>query len=341
MALFWHDHFATSNAKVRDAGMMYRQLRSFEKHAFGPFDRLLLAVSRDPAMILWLDGDLNVKGRPNENYAREVFELFSLGVGNYTERDIKEAARAFTGWHQRRGAFRFVASSHDDGVKEIFGERGRFGGEDVIRLALARPAAASYLATKLLHEFVSPHPPASLVSALATRLAESRFAIGTALRTLLASEAMFAPEHRGVRIKSPVEYVVGLARSLDARASGPELSRAAGQMGQRLFEPPSVKGWDGHRKWIGAATMLIRMNTASRMARSGADDDGGFDAGRTCSRYGVRSASEARRLAARIAFGGAAPSVVRTRLERIEGAPPVVLVQCLRVLFACPEYQMA
>ena len=340
MAVFWHGHFATSDRKVRNPVLMLQQLRTIEAHALGGFEALLVAMSRDPAMIVWLDGDLNVKGRPNENYAREVFELFSLGVGNYTEADIREAARAFTGWHQRRGAFVFRGRSHDDGEKTIFGQRGRFDGTDVVRLALAQAAASRFLATKLLREFVTPRPPDALIAAFASTLATSRYDVGASLRRLFKSEAMFAPEHRSVRIKSPVELVIGIARSLELRTPAKALSRATTQMGQRLFEPPSVKGWDGHRRWIDSATMLVRLN-AGVLATHPAADANGFHPKRLVRRYRLKTSACARHFALAVALGGTACPAAEAQIERIEGSPAEVLAKALRVLLTTPEYQLA
>ena len=167
LLLFWHGHFATSNAKVQNTELMLQQLRTLEKHADGKFRDMLIAVSRDPAMIIWLDGNDNVKGRPNENYARELFELFSLGVGNYTETDIKESARAFTGWHEVNGAFRFRNRFHDDSVKTVLGTTGNLSGDDIIDIALKTPACGKFIACKLLREFLTDDPPEEMIEELA------------------------------------------------------------------------------------------------------------------------------------------------------------------------------
>ncbi|GMU35943.1 MAG: DUF1800 family protein [Phycisphaerae bacterium] len=283
MTVFWHDHFATSVQKVDNAGLMLKQLRLFESHALGGFGPLLEAISKDPAMILWLDTHLSRKGAPNENYARELFELFALGVGHYTERDIQEAARAFTGWRVRDGAAVFNPGIFDDGEKSVLGRTGRFGAEDLVRLVLEHEACAPFLARKLLEEFVHPDPSAELVAALAKVLREADYSIAEALRVLLCSEAFFSDEAYRSRIKSPVEYAVGAARALGAKLHGPQTGAALAKMGQKLFEPPSVKGWDGGRNWINSATMLARMNAAAVLTRGdsagGAIDVAGLLAG--------------------------------------------------------------
>ncbi|MFN0136388.1 MAG: DUF1800 family protein [Phycisphaerae bacterium] len=337
LAVMWHNHFATSNAKVNSPALMLQQLRTIEQHALGKFGDLTLAMARDPAMIVWLDGNENVKGRPNENFARELFELFTLGVGNYSERDIKEAARAFTGWHQRRGSFQFAATDHDTGEKVVLGARGNFDGPDIIRIALAQPAAARFIATKLLREFVSPTPTDALVSAVAEKLCSTDYDIRDTLRAVLRSEAFFAAEHYRARIKSPVEFAIGIARSLELRVPAARLDDVTSQMGQRLFEPPSVKGWDGHRTWLDSATMLIRLNTVGRAA-SGEF----FDAGALRGRYDVEDSTDAIvRFCGELLLDGRVPESIARQgtssdLRGDDGMRTVV-----RVLLSCPEYQLA
>lgn len=338
LALFWHDHFATSYVKVGSVPMMLQQLRTFERHALGRFEDLLLAVARDPAMIVWLDGGANVKGRPNENFARELLELFTLGVGHYAEADVREAARAFTGWQQRGGVARFNRLAHDDGEKTVLGQSGRFGAEDVIAIVLQQPACAEFLAEKMLREFVTPSPPEGLRSVLATKLRETGFDLAATLETLLGGEAMFDPACRRARIKSPVELTVGMARSLDLQVPANVLADAASQMGQRLFEPPSVKGWDDHRAWLNSATMLVRLSAAGRAVEKAA----GFDPARFRSRHGLgEDATAIARFGEQLALDGDAPESLRERLSALTGSPDDVARQALTLLLTSPEYQMA
>lgn len=336
LALFWHNHFATSNRKVQSVALMYQQLRTLERHALGNFADLAAAIARDPAMIIWLDGDQNEKGRPNENFAREWFELFSLGVGHYTEHDIREAARAFTGFHQNRGVFTKRASAHDIGTKTIFGQSSEFSGDDVIRLTLEQPAAARFLAAKLLREFLTPEPDEMLIDTLATRLRETNFDIGATLRTLLTSAALFEPAYRNVRIKSPVELIVGAARSFDLHVNAPQLENTTRQLGQPLLEPPSVKGWDGHRAWLNAATMLVRLNLASRASTAEH-----FDADAFCTRHEIESASAAARTLGEIAFAGQIPPSLETALRDLPDATADAARAALTLLVGSPEYQFA
>jgi uncharacterized protein (DUF1800 family) len=264
MTLFWHNHFATSNAKVRSTGKMDVQHALLRKHALGNFASLFRGMARDVAMLIWLDGNANRKRHPNENFAREVMELFSLGIGNYTERDIKEAARAFTGWHVRNEEFWFNKVQHDPGVKKVLGKAGKFRGDDILEICLQQPACARFLASKLLAAFVRPDADSALVEALAARIRTHKYEIAPVLQELLSSRVFYAPESRRSLIKSPVELVVGTARSLESTPHLDDSIQLMSDLGQNLFEPPTVKGWEGGRRWINSATMLQRANFATR-----------------------------------------------------------------------------
>lgn len=344
MAVFWHGHFATSNEKVRSAPMMLAQVETIEARGMGPFEDLLLAMSQDPAMIVWLDGASNIKGRPNENYARELFELFALGVGNYTERDVKEAARAFTGWHQREGRFRFFPRDHDSSVKTVLGATGDLGGEDVVRLAVGHPACSRFLASKILAEFVTPRPDGELVEAFAACLRENGMHVGRSLSVLLSSRAMFDPAHRRSRIKSPVEFVVGICRSLETKAPARVLVDSVNQMGQRLLEPPSVKGWPGHRSWINSSTALLRLNAVRRLTDP--DGNGMLSTGELRSRHGLATPDGVVAFCEKVSLDGVLPSGASSWFEeagavRRGGDLDALLRGTLRVLMSTPEYQCA
>jgi len=265
IALFWHGHFATSIAKVRELGWMTRQYRLFLDLGTGTFGALLDAVARDPAMIRWLDNETNRKGHANENYAREVLELFTLGEGHYTEKDIQEAARAFTGWHIQRERFHFARSAHDDGVKTVLGETGKLGGEDVQRIALAQPACGRFLAKKLLRFYATPNPSGEAVNDLGDAMRKGGYDIKAALKTIFTSELFYAS--RRALVKSPVDFVIGSARALGAKKPNVKAAvPALRAMGQDLLAPPNVKGWPGHRAWINTATWLARVRAAKGVA---------------------------------------------------------------------------
>ncbi len=270
LALFWHGHFATSDAKVQNARLMATQLRTFLDHGAGPFDALLRAITHDAAMLLWLDGELNRKGHPNENYAREVFELFTLGIGNYDEHDIREAARALTGFRRAGGRTQFVPAMHDDGDKAVLGRSGPLTADDVVEACAHHPATARRLATRLLHAFAHPSPPAEVVDAAASVFTRGGLDPLALLRVVLRSEWFFSDGVVHAKIASPVEFVVGHLRSLGARADGAACVRAMRDMGQWLLRPPTVKGWDGEGAWLNAATFVARADCARRIA-AGAD----------------------------------------------------------------------
>ena len=266
MALLWHDHFATSYGKVQSVKQMAAQNDAFRRHALGDFRELLHEMSRDVAMLVWLDGNANRKRHPNENFAREVMELFSLGIGNYTEADIIEAARAFSGWHVRKGEFWFNELQHDTGEKTVFGRTGNLNGEDVIELCLEQPACPRFIAVKLLRYFVQPEPQEELVAALADRIRAHNFQITPVLGELFRSRAFWAESSRLALIKSPVDLVVGSQRSLEVRSNLNASAEALAKLGQDLFQPPTVKGWDGGRDWISTTTMILRINFATELA---------------------------------------------------------------------------
>jgi hypothetical protein len=277
LTLFWHNHFATSIVKVRDAKLMFRQNCLLREHALGKFGPLLQAISRDGAMLVWLDSNSNVKGKPNENYARELMELFSLGVGNYTEKDIREAARAFTGWHTDGHKFRFNPAAHDTGPKAVLGKTGNWDGNDVVKIVLEQPAAARFLVRKLYQFFVSETPPPdALLEPLSESFRKSDYDVAGLVKTVLASRLFYSDHAFRKRIKSPVEYALGVVQAVYRRYEerDPDYQPLPLQalvpwltgMGQALFAPPNVKGWPGGRTWLNTATVLERDNFAAAMA---------------------------------------------------------------------------
>jgi uncharacterized protein (DUF1800 family) len=271
MTLFWHSHFATSQQKVRVAYPMYRQNVMFRKYALGNFGGLLREVSKDPAMLVYLDGAQNRKGMPNENFAREVMELFTLGEGNYSERDIKEVARAFSGWSVDldAGEFRFRKPQHDDGEKTIFGQTGRYNGDDVVTLLLKHEKLAEFIVGKLWLEFVSPEVNTVEVKRLAKVFRDSGYELKPTLREILLSETFWAPKSRAVLVKSPAELVIGSLRQFrfDIEDSAP-FAIIMRQLGQDLFGPPNVKGWPGGEAWLNTTTLLARKGFLNRLFRA-------------------------------------------------------------------------
>ena len=275
MVLFWHNHFATSQQKVVRAQAMWAQHQLLRTQALGNFSTLLHAMAKDTAMLVYLDGANSRKEAPNENFAREVMELFTLGEatqgGDYSEQDIREAARAFTGWSIEREdfSFKFRPFFHDRDTKTVMGRSGNFDGDGVLDVMLAQPAAARFIVSKLWREFVSATPDAKEVSRIAELFQRSGYDITTALKELLLSDAFWSPVNRGGLIKSPVELVVGTVRQFGFDASAPlPLVVKTAQLGQNLLMPPNVKGWPGYTDWINATTLLERKRFAEQIFRS-------------------------------------------------------------------------
>lgn len=267
MTLFWHDHFATSYRKVRDVRLMRRQNELFRRLALGSFHELVLEIGRDPAMMIWLDANSNKKGKPNENYAREVMELFTLGIGNYTEQDVKEAARAFTGWGYDRnsGKTAFAPKQHDTGVKQVLGEKGDFDESSVVDVLFRQKALAPFMARKLLNEFGTPNPPETWVAQVAADVAEKE-TVREVLRALLFSDEFYKPEYRQTIVKSPAEYVAGILRAFEIPPSKSFIASMR-KMGQELYLPPDVAGWDGGAEWLIASSLLTRSQFAESISK--------------------------------------------------------------------------
>ena len=276
LTLFWHGHFTTGARETKSAALMWKQNELLRRMSAGNFRAFVHAVSRDPAMLDYLNNSQNRKGRPNENYARELMELFTLGIGNYSEQDIKEAARAFTGWTHRDERFAFAAGQHDDGRKTFFGKSGNFGGDEIIELILRHPACAPYVATKLFRYFVldastngGPYEGVdpAVARSLGDVLRESNFELRPLLRRILRSRAFYSPSVIGAQIKSPVQLVMGTVRMLGIEMPpAPRVRQLLNAMGQVPFAPPNVKGWPGGRSWINASTLFARYNGAVWLA---------------------------------------------------------------------------
>jgi uncharacterized protein (DUF1800 family) len=272
MTLFWHGHFATSAQKVQFAWAAWDLNETFRRHAVGNIKSLTIAVGQSLSMLRYLDNFRNVKQHPNENFARELLELFTLGVGNYTEQDVKEAARAFTGWTFNDGAFAYREDVHDFGPKVFLGQRGNFDGWDIIDIVFAQPAAAEFFARKIWSFFAHENPETDIVTALAEELRRNGYNLRPVLHTLFLSNAFYNRQAVANQIKSPVQFVVQLVHDLQF-PSPPyaAMARATAALGQNLFYPPNVKGWDGGRQWINANTLLLRYNMPKALVSAGLD----------------------------------------------------------------------
>jgi uncharacterized protein (DUF1800 family) len=259
MTLFWHGHFASTNNKVGKPPYMLLQNRLFRDNALGLFGDLVLKVTQDPAMLVFLDGKDNVKGRPNENYARELMELFTLGIGNYSEKDIAESARALTGWTIKDDRFFDNAARHDTDNKTYLGQTGNLGGDDVCRIVVEQPTCAPFIARKLIR-----------FGRIASRLRGSGLSVKAAVEGILRSPEFKSEAAYRATIKSPVELMVGAMKALEIAQLPKDFVSTLRTMQQELFNPPGVQGWDGGTAWLSTTTFLNRSNFLNRLV-SGSD----------------------------------------------------------------------
>ncbi len=264
MALFWHGHFASNEAKVRDYRKLLGELQIFENQGTGNFRDLTVAVAQSPAMLAFLDAGVNVKGAPNENFAREIMELFTMGVGHYTEKDIREGARAFTGWNFVDLKFVVNKDQHDDGEKTFLGQTGRFDGVDAIDIIMKQPATADYIAGKIYRYFVREDLSPELQKKLGAVLRDSHYEIKPLLETIFLSRDFYSSASVGTQIKSPVQLAVSTYKKmgLESIPGVPDFNVATGGLGQQLFSPPTVAGWAGGTSWITPGLLLERANFA-------------------------------------------------------------------------------
>jgi uncharacterized protein (DUF1800 family) len=351
LTLFWHGHFATSAAKVDKPQMMLDQNQLLREHAKGKFAEMVKSISRDPAMLIYLDSTSNRRIHPNENYARELMELFCLGVGHYTETDVKEVARAFTGWEVLGDHFRFDPSQHDKASKTFLAQSGNFDGKDAIRIILAQPAAPRFIAAKLIRFFVFDEPtaPDTLIEPIANHLRESDFNIASAVEKILSSNLFFSPLSFGRKIRSPVELGMGLLKTLGITTNLIKLNQSMSTLGQGLLFPPNVKGWDGGRTWINSSTLLGRANLAAQILT---DDSTGFDrAGGSLAALAEHcGAAEPQKLVdwlAELLVAAPLPAAARqTLVELATGTASaddrkIRIPSVIRAMAALPEFQLA
>jgi hypothetical protein len=264
MALFWHGHYAVNESKVRDYRKLLKELEIFQAHGTGNFRDLMVAVAQDPAMLSFLDAGVNVKGAANENFAREIMELFTMGVGNYTEKDIREAARAFTGWNYDDLNFVANKDKHDSSPKTFLGRTGNFDGVEVIDIIMAQPVTAKFISGKIYRFFVREELAPELQERLGAVLRDGHYEIAPLLETIFLSKDFYSPASVGTQIKSPVQMVISTYRKLGlADVPGvPDFNSATGALGQLLFRPPTVAGWAQGRSWVTPGLLLERGNFA-------------------------------------------------------------------------------
>lgn len=344
MTLFWHGHFATSAAKVEDSELMFAQNKLLRAFALGDFSELLLEISRDPAMLIYLDSATNRKAHPNENFAREIMELFCLGEGNYSEHDIRELARCFTGWEVKREKFRFNRYQHDTGAKTILGETGNFGGENGVAIVAKQPAAPLFIAMKLVKFFVmdEPEPTEVLLAPLAQELRDNNMQIAPVVRRIFSSNLFFSKLAIGRKVRSPAEFAIGFLRSLQGSTNAYQLASSLKTLGQGLLYPPSVKGWDGGRTWINSSTLLGRSNLIrdlldSDKTRFGKETLTDFMRGQ-----GIRNIDQLLDLFEEILFAVRIPGAARDRIRQLAGSglEEAKLKDAVHALCTLPEFQL-
>jgi uncharacterized protein (DUF1800 family) len=354
MTLFWHGHFATSQKKVNSAAFMDGQNETLRALALGDLPALFKAMVADPAMLVWLDAAGSEKARPNENLAREFLELFALGPGHYEESDVRAAARAFTGWVRegREGMFgarpvRRDVTQFDDGSKTFLGQTGRWGPDDVVRIALARPEAATFLARKLYCWFVSESAPPDpeRIKSLAQPLREPGGTVRDAVGLILRSRHFYAKAAYRARIKSPVEFSAGLVRALEVPRSDLNplaLAAACDTQGQELFAPPNVGGWEGGKSWINSATLLQRGNWAADVLW-GRSEIGlaPFDPLAWSGRNGVPFARAGEAFLDLLVQGDLGDEIRKQILDSGRGRDADGLRETLQLIVGCPQYQLA
>lgn len=350
LALMWHDHFATSNLKVDDLALMRRQNETLRRLARAPFGETLGAAVREPALLAWLDAPANRKGHPNENLARELMELFTLGVGHYAEADVGESARALTGWTVEEGGFREEPARHDDGEKSVLGRRGRWSGGDLVKILLDQPATADRLAWRLARTFFGEGAlDAPAVAGLAEGLRANRLDVGWAVATILRSRAFYAAANRRTKVLDPAGFVVGSARALgivDPPPSTLVLADWMARLGQDLFYPPNVGGWPGGRSWLSARVVVGRANYAAAVAGGqGIGRPGPLDALGLADRHGRgRDRGAAIGFYADLIMGGVPDAGWRDRVESALGSPPAwgpeEARRVVALILACPEAQL-
>ena len=266
MVLFWHGLLTSAFKKVGKGPYMLNQDQLFRRQALGEYDVLLKAISRDSAMLIWLDSRVNNKKAPNENFARELMELFSMGIGPYTEADVRESARAFTGWGLKKKDFIFRENQHDYGTKTFLGRTGEYSGDDIVDIIMEHPATAQFVCRKLFTFFVHDDPEASTLTSLARTFNDTRYSVKAVMRQILTSPDFYSSKAYRAKIKSPAEFVAGTVRVLGIETDGRPLNALTDRMGQILFSPFDVSGWPGGAAWINSSTLLQRLNFANKIA---------------------------------------------------------------------------
>jgi len=342
MTLFWHNHFATAISKVQNGYLMYQQNQFLRANALGNFHDLLTGITWDGAMLIWLDGVMNRKNNPNQNYAREVMEVFSTGRGPYTQNDVIEGAAAFTGFSiNSTGQGLFVPANHDDSIKTYLGQTGNFGPQDIVDILVARPETAANLSTELFQFFGYPNPSSDMIQRLSAVYFDSGYSMRSMVEGILTSPEFVSNQAYLANVKSPTEYVVSALRSLDATAPAGALIGTSNNQGQLLFEPPSVFGWPIGMLWINTGSLMERFNfpinlqTTAQNSASGLNPSQFFGNGSSLS-TGVASI-------ANTLFPDGMPTNVLSVIQSATGTytdPTLMTKNTVRLAMASPFYNL-
>lgn len=347
MTLFWHSHFGVSNARVASSQLMVRHVQMLRRHALGSYRALLDQVAQDPAAFMAFGADTNRKAAPNEEFSRQLMERLSLGPGHYGDEDVREAARAFTGWFVFQGRLKYLAHEYDPGVKRVLGQEGPWKTEDIVRIVLEQPAAPRLVVRKLFRWLISEtdDPSDALVDPLANMLGQ-QFEVGRVVETMLRSNLFFSDHALRRRIKSPVEYALGIVKAFDVLVPTLPLVGWMSQLGQDLFVPPTMQGWAGGRCWINAATMVARQNLAAALLTPGGPLGGRLDPQALSARHaGKTPAEQASFLLRLLLHDQDAPDTHRALIDQMGEPTGRALGEALRQLTyritVLPEYHVA
>ena len=311
MTLFWHSHFATNAEKVKNARLMQQHIRLLRSQALGSFRILLEGISQDPAVLLWLGAEASRKAQPNENLARAIIETFTLGPDHCTEDDIRDASRAFTGWFVLRNKLRYIPREHDGNEKQILGRKGNFARDDVTRIILEQPATSRRLVRKLYRWLISEteQPDEALISPLAKSFAKN-YDVLKLVETMLRSNLFFSAAAYRRRIKSPAEYAIGIVKALEETISTTQLANDLADLGQNLYNPPTVKGWAGGKHWINSTAIVARQNLASALLRGSGPYGNKLNPWAVAQKHGCATPESARRFLLDLFLqGGPGPGV--------------------------------
>ena len=350
MTLFWHSHFATNGAEVKNARLMRQHIQLLRSNAMKSFRTMLKGISQDPAVLIWLGAEANRKARPNDNFARTLMETFALGPGNYKEKDVQEAARAFTGWFVLRSRLRYIPREHDGNLKQILGQKGNFAGDDVLRIVLEQPATAQMPVRKLYRWLIceTEEPNPKLIAPLAQSFAKD-YDILKLVEKMLRSNLFFSPAAYRRRIKCPVEFALSIVKPLEEVVSTTQLAKGLADIGQNLYHPPTVKGWTGGRHWINSTTMAGRHNLALALLQGSGPYGDKLNPWAVAKKHGCSTPESATDFLIDLLLQGDIEPDVRDALRKTTGAPSDAgssdqadtLRRFAHAVVALPEFNLA